>query len=257
MRFCVLGSGSKGNSIFVETGEAKILIDGGFSALEMGKRLENIGVSLEEIDALFISHEHIDHIKSVKVLYEKYGIKLFSNKATADEIRRILKTKMRFHVFLNNRPFVYKDMIVEPFSVFHDAVDPVGFSIKSGSFKFSVATDLGFASTALKSKMLSSDFVILESNHDEDMLMNSKRPLELKKRILGRHGHLSNSSAGGLLCDIYHRGLKNVVLAHLSEECNAPSLAVDTVKNMLLEKWEEHPSIDTALQNEIGKIYEF
>jgi len=257
MRFCILGSGSRGNSIFIETRKTKVLIDSGFSAVEMERRLNNIGCSVEEIDAIFISHEHIDHIKSVKVLSEKYGIKLFANKGTANEIRRIFNARMKFYIFLSNKVFEFKDLLVEPFSVFHDAVDPVGFSIKSGNFKFSVATDLGFASSAVKTKMFGSDFVVLESNHDEEMLKKSRRPDDLKRRILGRHGHLSNVSAANLLSEIYHKDLKNIVLAHLSEECNSPALAVETAKSFLSDKFSLHPEIDAASQNELSRVYNF
>ncbi|MBN1522561.1 MAG: MBL fold metallo-hydrolase [Candidatus Aureabacteria bacterium] len=255
MKLCVLGSGSEGNSILFQTRKACILIDSGFSAAEMEKRLSLAGYRPADIDAIFISHEHIDHIRSVKMLHEKYNISLFANRPTANEVRKIFKNNLKFHIFLTNRPFVFKDIVVEPFSVFHDAMEPVGFSIAYKNIKFSVATDLGFPSSGVKEKMKNSHFVVLESNHDEQMLLKSRRPHGLKKRILSRLGHLSNSSAGNLLQDICHQDLHKVILAHLSRECNSPQLAMETIRNIFTQNQNLSPDIEAACQDTVSEIY--
>ena len=255
MKFCVLGSGSLGNSVLVETPKACILIDSGFSATETITRLNQAGYSPEQINAVLISHEHIDHIRSVKILHEKYNVSLFANRSTANAVRKILKAKLSFKIFLTNRPFQFKDIVIEPFSVFHDAAEPVGFTFKYKKLKLSVATDLGFPSSAVKEKMKHSNFIVLESNHDEQMLMKSRRPQQLKKRILGRHGHLSNASAGNLLSHLLHDNLQKVVLAHLSQECNKPQLALDTIRNIFNQNETAYPNIETACQDTVSPLY--
>ena len=237
MRFCILGSGSSGNSILFQSPEACILVDSGFSAAEMEKRLDQAGFSPDQIDAIFISHEHIDHIRSIKTLHEKYGIALFANHPTANEIRKILKSPLPFKIFLTNRPFRFRDMIVEPFSVFHDATEPVGFSIAFSDFKLSIATDLGFPSSSVREKMKNSDFVILESNHDEDMLLRSRRPQHLKKRILGRHGHLSNNSAASLLHDLVHDKLQKIILAEMGQDDFLQFIMILSMINCKKSSW--------------------
>jgi phosphoribosyl 1,2-cyclic phosphodiesterase len=255
MKFCILGSGSEGNAILIQTPDVCVLVDAGFSVPVLEKRLRHVGYAPEQIDAVFISHEHIDHIRCLKTLHEKYKVALFANRPTANELRRIFDAPLPFNIFLTNRPFVFKDIMVEPFSVFHDAAEPVGFCITHKDIKLSVATDLGFPSTSVREKMKNSHFLILESNHDEQMLMKSRRPEQLKKRILSRHGHLSNNSAGSLLNHLVHKELKKVILAHLSRECNRPNLAVETIKSILAQNNTIFDDIETAFQDKASAIF--
>ena len=134
-------------------------------------------------------------------------------------------------------------------------IAPVGFTFKHNNLKLSIATDLGFPSSAVKEKMKDSDFIVLESNHDEEMLMKSRRPHVLKKRILGRHGHLSNTSAGNLLSHLLHGNLQKVILAHLSQECNRPKLALDTIQHIVSQEDIPFPKIETAFQDRISPLY--
>ncbi|ABQ26253.1 MBL fold metallo-hydrolase [Geotalea uraniireducens] len=233
MRVCLLASGSKGNSLFIETGGTKLLIDAGLSAVEILRRLNAIGVDGGEIDAVLISHEHTDHIRGAGVLARKFKMPVLLSYPTYKEAERCFK-KTEVVEFESGYAFCYKDISIDPFPITHDACDPVGFVIKSNEGTVGIATDLGIATRLVKDKLQGCKVLILESNHDETMLLNGPYPWHLKQRIKSRHGHLSNNDSAALLEEILHSGLEGVFLAHLSEVNNDPQLAY-TAADTLLE----------------------
>ncbi len=234
-RYCPLGSGSKGNSTFIETEGAKLLIDAGLSAKALGERLGEIGVGLHEIDAILITHEHIDHIRGVGPLASKLQIPVFANAETAKAIFASLGICPSFTIFATGEAFTYADLTIHPFTIPHDAIDPVGFTLTSNGWKLGVCTDLGYATTLVRHELRGCTHLILEANHHPPMVHASSRPQSLKQRILGKSGHLSNEASGLLLKEIYHPGLREVHLAHLSQECNTPETALTIVRAQIPE----------------------
>lgn len=239
--FCPLASGSKGNCIYVGTKSTKILIDAGISTKMIKERLAEIGVDLSEIDAILVSHEHSDHIAGLKVLSLKYGIPIIANQLTAKAICEYLRETPRFKIFLTGEPFAFGDMQIHPFSVQHDAVDPVAFTIAFDALKIGVCTDLGFVTTLVSSHLANCNLLFVEANHKPEMVHASNRPMVYKQRVLGRTGHLSNEACGELLSHVAHDALKQVYLAHLSSECNTPEVALNTVRSILLQNSIELP----------------
>ena len=227
--FCPLASGSKGNCLYFGSKNAKVLIDAGLSGKQIRMRLQQINVALEEIDAVMITHEHMDHIEGLKVL-SKMNIPVIANAGTARGIYASLRVKPRFKIFTTNETFEFKDLTVHPFSIQHDTLDPVGYTIRFDCQKMGICTDLGFASSLVVSNLEGCDYLYLEANHDVNMLHASSRPEANKQRILGRQGHLANEASAGLLSAVSHAGLKRVYLAHLSEECNHPDRALSVVR---------------------------
>ncbi len=231
---CVLASGSSGNCIYVASGNTRILIDAGLSRKETGVRLEGIGVELASIDAVCVTHEHSDHKSGLAVLQRRSSVALYGNAGTVDAIEQSDKTKgLDWNVFTTGQPFKIGDLDIEPFSVPHDSYDPVGFAVSCEGVRVGVVTDMGIVTELIRERLKNCDVLVLESNHDEQMLKQSQRPWSLKQRILGRQGHLSNSQAAELVVDVAGPRLKALFLAHLSSDCNTPDLALETVKSAL------------------------
>ena len=216
----VLGSGSQGNAVAILTGDTVILLDAGFSGIELHRRLESAGIEASRISAIVITHEHDDHIKGLRVSANQWQIPVFCNRLTAAAIRDRSAAPERLQLFTPGAPFDVGKIRIQPFSIPHDAVDPVGFTFTVNGVKIGVATDLGHASHLVCQHLLECDLLILESNHDVAMLHNSGRPWSLKKRILGRHGHLSNDDSMALLQKVIHPRTRHVIFAHASQECN-------------------------------------
>lgn len=231
--FCPLASGSKGNCIYIGTESTKILIDAGISARAIRDRLDTIGVSLEDIDAVLVTHEHVDHIRGLDILGCKMGIPIFANSDTAKAIYGILNQCPKFKIFSTGESFEFGDLEVHPFSIQHDAIDPVAFTVRALGLKLGFCADLGFATTLVASQLKGCDYLYLEANHEPSMVHASARPMVYKKRVLSRQGHLSNEECAKLLEQIYHEGLKHVHLAHLSSECNSPDLALKIITEKL------------------------
>lgn len=232
MRICLLASGSKGNSIFVEAGSARVLIDAGLSAREILRRLAEIGCDGSELDAILVSHEHSDHVRGVGSLARKLKIPILSSDAT----RRAGSSsigKAEVIEFESGSSFQFKDLEIDPFPTTHDADDPVGFILECGAGRIGIATDLGIATRLVCEKLKGCRALILESNHDEEMLTNGPYPWPLKQRIRSRHGHLSNTESAALLDEVIHPGLEAVFLAHLSEVNNDPAIALHTAERTL------------------------
>jgi phosphoribosyl 1,2-cyclic phosphodiesterase len=238
INFFTIASGSSGNSVFVSTARAKILIDAGLSGRTIESGLRGNGINCAEIDAIFITHEHTDHIKGAGVLSRRYNMPIYATAGTWEYINSLQamgkiagKNKM---LITPDAPISFEDMEIMPFAVPHDANQPVGYTIKSGGHKIAIATDLGHVSDNVAKNIYEADVILIESNHDLTMLENGPYPAHLKRRILSDTGHLSNVSCGRFLADIFSPKTKHIFLGHLSEENNRPILAYETVKNILL-----------------------
>lgn len=255
-RICPLASGSKGNCTYLETEEAKILIDGGLSGKATVEKLQEIGVSIDEIDAILVTHEHGDHIRGLKVLAGKRGIPLFANAGTAQGILEELQDRPKMKIFTTGETFEYADMEIHPFSIQHDTLDPVAFTIQTQGIKIGICTDLGFVTTLVRGRLKNCNLLILEANHQESMVHACSRPLVYKQRVLGRSGHLSNAATGALLIDIAHDQLERVYLAHLSSECNTPDVAMDVIGS-ILEKEGIKLEMTIAHQDRVSLVSKF
>lgn len=231
--FCPLGSGSKGNCIYFGSPQAKILIDAGMSAKAICLKLGEIGVAIEDIDAILITHEHSDHITGLKVLAFKYNIPIFANAETAKGIVDFLQECPKFKIFSTGEPFEFRDLHIHPFSIQHDTLDPVGFILRLDQLKVGFCADVGFISTLVRNHLQHCDYLYVEANHQPSMVHACSRPMVYKQRVLSRTGHLSNEDCGKLLADVAHDGLKQVFLAHLSSECNTPDVAKNVVEDIL------------------------
>lgn len=250
--FCPLASGSKGNVIFVQVNETKILIDAGLSAKAVEQKLVSIGASLEEIDAILITHEHIDHIQGLKMISQKYRTPIFCNYDTAQAIYEQFQVSMPFKIFTTGETFEFENIFFHPFSILHDCIDPVAFTLQTNQYKIGICTDLGFAPTYIEEALVDSDLLYIEANHEVSFVHRSNRPTSYKERVLSRSGHLSNADCGKLLSKLLHQKLKQVFLAHLSSECNHPEKAIHTVLAHLPEE-ERNISIDVAWQDQVSK----
>ena len=234
--FCPLASGSTGNCIYVGTQRTKLLFDIGISYKIAKERLEEIKVNIDDIDAVVISHEHQDHIKGLEMIVKKRQIPIFCNSDTAKAICQLTDLRPKFKIFSTGESFHFGDIEVHPFSIQHDTLDPVAFTLKWNGIKFAICTDLGFVTKLVETHLKDCDYLYLEANHDEEMVHACARPMVYKQRVLSRQGHLSNRACAELLDEVYHSGLKHVFLAHLSSECNHPDLAIQTIRDLLAKK---------------------
>lgn len=244
--FCPLASGSKGNCTYIASQRTKILIDAGISAKAVNEHLEAIGVELEEIDAILVSHEHTDHIAGLKTLALKMGIPVLANRETANGIVAVLQECPRFKIFSTGENFTFGDIQIHPFTVQHDTLDPVAFTLQIDGLKVGVCTDLGFATTLVKSRLAACDYLMIEANHEPSMVHACSRPAIYKQRVLSRSGHLSNEACADLLSSLVHPQLKKIYLAHLSSECNTPIVALKRVH----EKIGKEAPVTIALQDQ-------
>jgi phosphoribosyl 1,2-cyclic phosphodiesterase len=253
VRVCLLASGSKGNSIFIEAGACKLLIDAGLSASELLRRLAAIGVEGRELDAILVSHEHSDHIRGAGTLARKLKIPLLFSYPTC-RASSSLVGKAEIIEFESGYPFTFKDILVDPFPTTHDACDPVGFLIECRDGKIGVATDLGIATRLVTDKLKGCGALVLESNHDEELLVNGPYPWSLKQRIKSRHGHLSNSESAALLEEILHPRLEGVFLAHLSEVNNDPGLAMSVARSLVESRNDCAPRLMLGSQHRVSEV---
>lgn len=234
MRLVSIASGSSGNCVYVGTDTTSILVDAGISRKRIELGLEEIGIRGSELDAVVITHEHSDHIRGLGVLSRKYKIPVYATKETLEEISRIPSLghfpEGLFHEIRPDVDFTVGDMEMLPFTIYHDAANPVAYRIRNGRQSVAVATDMGHYDAGIISHLQGLDAVLLESNHDVNMLETGPYPYYLKRRILGDYGHLSNENAGRLLTYILHDNMKKILLGHLSRENNYEALAYETVR---------------------------
>lgn len=254
MQFCVLGSGSKGNATYVAAQGRAFLIDSGFSGVEIERRLAAIGVETDSLDAILLTHAHSDHIKGAAVLARKYNLPIYANKGTIAAAAKILGTVPVIREFLTGSSFHLHHFHIHPFAICHDCVDPVGFVIENGSCVLGYCTDTGMVSRLIQHRLAGCNGLIIESNHDPDMLKNGPYPLHLQQRVRSSQGHLANEDAARFVADLCHGGLQHVVLAHISETNNDPSLAYETVAAVLKSEKEALTGISLAWQDRAGEL---
>ena len=229
-RFTILGSGSKGNCAYLETDEVRLLIDAGFSTRQIRQRLTAIGRAPESLTAILVTHEHSDHIQGLKGITEKLGVPVYCNRLTRDAIESLLGIRVESRLFETGASFEIGDLAVESFSIPHDAQDPVGFLIRTATANIGFLTDLGHATTLVLNRVKPAHALVLEANYDVKLLQEDiRRPWNIKQRISGRHGHLSNEAAAKAVEEIVSAELQHLFLGHLSQDCNRPELALNTV----------------------------
>lgn len=236
MKFCPLFSGSSGNSIFVSDNDTRILVDIGMPGKSIDEQLSNIGEDPKMIDGIFITHEHSDHIKGVGVFSRKYDIPIYAPQLTWEAMDgKIGKIKDKNIKIIDSSFTEIRGITVENFSISHDAVCPRGYKVHGKHSKCCIATDLGYFSDEVKSALNDSDIILLESNHDVEMVKFGPYPYPLKQRILSSVGHLSNEDCGKAIVDVLDDKYRRIYLGHLSKTNNYPELAYQTVINVLNE----------------------
>jgi len=260
IRFCALSSGSSGNCLFVSTGKTTMLVDAGLSGRRIQGLMKEIGASPGSVDAILVTHEHIDHIGGVGVLSRRFNIPVYANlptwRAMTDRIGDVsLKNTREFYT---NKDFCIDDVWIKPYPISHDAADPVGFTFCTENTKIAIANDLGCVTPEVQRELKGSSFVMLESNHDTEMLRMGSYPWHLKRRIAGDRGHLSNGDAGDALIKLAGGTVKAVLLGHLSRENNYPLLALETVKGILIQQGIDvgrEMNIDLSFRDKISRVY--
>ena len=238
LMLCSFGSGSSGNCYLVRSREKTVLIDAGISTKRIHSGLSEIGVDRTGIDGVFITHEHTDHVKGLRVLTKQNpNWKVYASAGTGECISGQIRDPEQLSVFRAGDEIRLGDMIIRSISVSHDAADPVCYSITSGDASLLIMTDTGYVPQEAASCMKESDLIVLEANHEINVLKAGPYPYHLKRRILGEKGHLSNETAGEILADSMNgmARYRKIFLAHLSKENNFPLLAEQTVKNILEE----------------------
>ena len=256
LRVCVLASGSSGNCTYIGTEKSAILVDAGLSGKETEKRLGEAGGDLSRVRAVCVSHEHNDHTAGLRVLHRRHSIPLYANSGTVEALSRDPKMgELKWTVFTTGSPFDVDEFTIEPFSVPHDAYDPVGFIIRSGDQRIGIVTDMGVATTLVRERLKRCQVVIVEANHDEKMLQDAKRPWYLKQRILGRQGHLSNEAAAAMVAEIVGPELEQVYLAHISEDCNRQDLALATARRVLQKAGHQHIKVCVTYPDRISDVW--
>ncbi|MDP8268683.1 MAG: MBL fold metallo-hydrolase [Candidatus Tenebribacter davisii] len=233
----VLASGSKGNSILIRTESTKILMDAGLSGRKTIDFIRSIKLDENKLDAVVISHEHSDHIRGAGIICRKFKIPLYISKPTYEVCKERLCTIPAGEKYFSDRStFTIGNIEIKAFQSSHDVVDGNNFTLKKigdDTRKLSIATDLGFSSKLMIMQLKKSTSIILESNHDIKMLLEGSYPPHLKQRIKSKQGHLSNEQAVGVISQVVHPGLKNIILAHLSEENNLPKIAEKLMRDYL------------------------
>ena len=247
---CVLASGSRGNAIYISDGFTAILVDAGLSGTEIKRRLKSRGLNPKDLDAILVTHEHNDHIQAVGVLSRQLKLPIYLNRKIEKKVS-IGNSIHEIRTFQCGSPFQINNLIIHPFAISHDAANPMGFTIGQNGKRIGLATDLGTITPSLKANLKHCHLLIIEANHDSDMLASGPYPWPLKQRIQSRRGHLSNEQSKNLLMALQHRRLEHVIFAHLSETNNTPQKVLAEVsKALTLCK----PRLTVASQNRCGEI---
>ena len=254
MKVCVLSSGSKGNSCFLETKETKILIDAGTTTQYIVNELDKLGVKPTEIDAILITHIHVDHIHGLKSFIKKYDPLIY----VTEKLLGLLEEqvgKFRYELYQDKQAII-KDVRISLVKTSHDAGEQMGFIIKNNSKSMVYITDTGYINSRYYEELSNKNLYILESNHDVLMLKNGPYPYFLQQRVIGDKGHLSNEQASNYLCKFIGKDTKKVVLAHLSEKNNTEEIALETLKEKLIKNCIKFDDIIIARQNEPTEVIE-
>ena len=261
LKICAIASGSRGNSYLVKTADTALIIDAGISGKKIFEGLAKADTDIESVQGVLVTHEHGDHSKSIRIVMKKaINATLYSNKETFTRIED-KAPEDRGVVIENGESFMIGDIEVTSFSIHHDAIDPVGYTFKKGGRQLSIVTDTGYICQDIFKEIKDADLLVLEANHEPNMVHMCNYPYSTKRRILGDEGHLSNEAAGNCLSEILEVDQKQrtVLLAHLSQENNTPSNARMTVKSVLLEKNVQIPvdfKMEVLSQNFVSSLYE-
>lgn len=259
IKFCSLFSGSSGNALFIGTEKTKLLIDAGLSGKRILEALCSIGENPAELSAILVTHEHVDHVRGAGIMSRKQNVPIYANESTWGAMEGGLgPVKLENRVaFCMGEEFEIGDICIKPFAIPHDAAEPVGYNFFVQGKRITTATDIGHMNDELLSHIEGSDLLLLESNHDVEMLKVGPYPWSLKKRIMGNHGHLSNETCAQVIAYLAERGGKRFILGHLSNENNFPELAYQTTLNALSEKRIAvggDVSLEVALRNRVGTM---
>lgn len=261
LSFCSFSSGSSGNCYLIKSESTAILVDAGISGKKIFEGLEKVTTPKEELAGILITHEHNDHTKSIKVLAKRVNsLKVYANMKTWNVLNTDICNDQKV-TFETGDSFSIGDIVIKTFKVSHDAVDPVGFTFYSGGKQISIVTDTGCMNDEIIGEIIDADILVLEANHDVNMLKVGRYPWFLKQRILGKEGHLSNEAAGEAIVRILSENSKErfILLAHLSNENNFPEMAYQTVKNILEEAdyfIGKHVKLNTIIRDEISLVYQ-
>lgn len=246
----ILGSGSRGNATVLHTESDGILIDAGFSARELERRLDQVGIDPAILRAIVVSHEHTDHVRGLRVFAHRRSVPIYANRGTASILRHRDGRLGKMNLFAAGNSFAIEPFQIHPFSIPHDANDPVAFVVTLGECRVGIATDLGHVNHLVAHQLRRCHALIVESNHDMDMLSRSSRPWALKRRIMSRHGHLSNEACMDLLDAVLDGDTRHVFMAHASSECNCYKLVAKTVTERLAAMGRHDIASHVATQDE-------
>jgi phosphoribosyl 1,2-cyclic phosphodiesterase len=257
LRVCILGSGSKGNSTVVATETTRVLVDAGLNRRETFARLADVGERTDGFDAILISHEHSDHVAGLRLLAIDWKVPIYITRPTHQVISWDRKI-CAFELFTAGEKFTVGDIEVTTFSIPHDAIDPVAFTLESQGVKIGVITDLGYVHEVVKQRVKGCHCLIFESNHDLDMLKVGPYPWPIKQRVMSRHGHLSNLATADFLTEDFDGGAQVLVLAHLSETNNHPEIARITAEQALAQRTGgEKTKLHVASQTAPSPVFQF
>ncbi len=257
MRFCTLASGSKGNVVYFESGQTRILVDAGISARQLTERLAEISVKPTQLNAICITHEHDDHVSGLVKFADSHNLPVYITRKTLQRVNDAEKIQHLVKYFEGGSALQIEDLKITSFPISHDAADPHGFIIENRIRKVAVATDMGYVTKLVCERLKNMDWLIIEANYDELMLKQGPYPLFLKQRIMGKHGHLSNIDSAVAIRGAHHDQLKGVFLAHLSETNNSQEMAFDTVTRRL-GYWQiaGHLKVQVAHQRQCSEVIE-
>lgn len=234
LEIAVLGSGSRGNCAVVRGDGVCLLVDAGLSALQINRRLGMVGLGIEDLDGILLTHEHGDHTRGIDVFCRDRRVPIFCTALTREVVRDSVRREMEWRLFESGEGFSMGALEVRSFPVPHDAVDPLGYVIDDGESVLGVVSDFGHVTGLVKDQLRAATAVFIEANYDEVMLQNDvRRPWATKQRISSRHGHLSNDQAAELVVESASGGLHRVILGHLSGDCNDPEVACEVVNSRL------------------------
>lgn len=259
LQFCSLYSGSSGNCQLIKTDKTTIIVDAGLSGIKIQQEMQNLGIDPKAVAAIFITHEHSDHIQGAGILSRRYDIPVYANQETWEAMEPMLGNIKPHNVKLIGDGAEIGDMYVSPFDISHDAAHPVGYNVYKENKKICLVTDTGCINDGIVENVKDSDLMLVESNHDEDMVLIGRYPWPLKRRVLSEVGHMSNDTAGELITRALKKGTEIVLLGHLSKENNFPELAFKTVENILKAKGiEVNPGVRLAMtyRDRASAVYE-
>lgn len=256
LRVAILGSGSSGNSIFVATDRARVLVDAGFSFRSLSKRLAAVGESADDLDAILVTHEHSDHVSGLPVLGKRTAKPVYMTEPTAAAMD-LTGFAAPVETFQAGSRIVIGDLEIDTFTTPHDAADPVGFCFRQNGFKIALATDLGYLTESVKQHIRRCDMLVLESNHDLEMLKVGPYPWFVKQRVMSRVGHLSNQAVADYLATEFDQSARILALAHLSGNNNHPEIARMFAAQALERAGTEQTRLLVARQDEPSEVFEF